>query len=554
MYLRNNPFGNVEAVVESLKTLPQLRELSVNIRTGADAQMVISALEKLEVLNGERIEGSDEEDNVKETQAKSLTDSSLDELAEAAKIYDLIRLVKKSEGGDEEDLFKFFEAQMVVVVKELRNKLAIGLPNDIKKAMILKAKHVLVNTAFSTMIDGFSQDKNIANIWTQISRMYSEIFESLVALLVNAFSQEPDAGSKTKEKVKEKLHRESSREIQSTRRESEEKDRIIAELASKLKEAEESYKELVDSLTASQRQFETLKAAAHKQIEEFKEAEKDRLESLNGTIECLSAQVKTEQTEKNHLHKQTDELLMQMASLEEENKKYLEMIIRHSKEIGSNSSSFASPDFSEQGHLSVVTDNSSSLVKKKGGELGKTPLPLKKLKEIMEDIYAEKAKADERYMRQRQPKMTLENYMYAYLNEKHGSKHQSIKWAELLVKAIKMHSRADSDVALFGKILQNSCDEDYRLVHLEVKATIVNMLAAELKKKNPSKSDEALLKMFREIQKGVIEGWAWKEIIKRMYNEEDTRELIARIEEKALDTRSGRLLFADFTKVPPRNP
>ena len=532
MLLRNNPFTSIEVVVESLKTLPQLRELSINIKTDTDAQLIINALDKLEVLNGEKIEGSDDE----ETQPKSLTDSSLDELAEAAKIYDLIRLAKGSEG--DVNLFKLFEAQMIIVVKELKNKLNVGLPNDIKKAMILKAKHVLVNTGFNIMIDNFSQDKNVANIWTQINKMYSDIFESLVALLVSAFSQEPGREKiKTVEKLKEyKDNKGNHKELNKKIKEVEEKDKVIVELTNKLKESEEEYKELVN---ANQKKFEVLNEAAQKQIQ----AEKERVESFNTIIDDLNSQIKAEQTEKHLLQKEIDELLMQMASLEEENKKYLGMIIKHSKEISSNSSSFISPDSSE--HLSMTNN---SLIKKKG-EPSKTPLPIKKLKEIIEDIYNKKSKLDERCNNQKQVKMTMENFMYVYLEEKYGSKQLAVKWAEVLVKGIKMYSSMDTDIALFGKILQNSCDEDYRLVHLEVKATIVNMLAAELKKKNPSKNDETLLKMFKDIQKGAVEGWAWKEIIKKMYNEKDTKELITKLEDKIIDTRNLRIPFTDFIKV-----
>jgi hypothetical protein len=527
LFLRNNPFRNIERVVESLKTLPKLRELSINIKTDTDAQLIIDGLERLEMLNGEKIEGSDDE----EIQSKSLADTSLDELAEAAKIYDLIRLANRPEG--DRDLFKLFEAQMLIVVKELRNKLTLGLPKDIKKAMILKAKHVLVNTGFNAMIDNFVEDRNIANIWMQINKMYSDIFESLVALLVSAFSQEL-GGEKLKEHRENKVN---SKEFNKKVKEAEQKDKIIAELVNKLKEAEENYNELANDFTKSQKQFEVLKEAAQKEIQ----VEKDKIESLNITIDNLNSQIKSEQNEKHLLHNQTDELLMQMASLEEENKKYLEMIIRRSKEISSNTSSRLSPDSSEH-----ITNNSTA---KNKGELSKAPLPIKKLKEAIEEIYNQKAKFDERYNNKKQPKMTMENFMFAYLEEKYESKQLAVKWAEVLVRGIKMYSKVDSDVALFGKILQNSCDEDYRLVHLEVKATIISMLAAELKKKNPSKNDETLLKIFKEMQKGMVDGWAWKEIVKKMYNEEDTKELITRLEDKVTETKNQRIPFTDLIKV-----
>ena len=561
LFIRNNTFANVASIITILKSLPNLKELSISIKTNDEAQLIINTLEGLEILNGEKIEGSDDEESdggKNDEQKDMILKLSLEELTEAAKIYDLIRVVKKPDKlGDDTNLSKLFEAQMTIVAKELRGKLTTTLPDDIKKAMILKAKHVLANTAFNKMIDIFAGKKDVADIWNKINKMYGDIFESFVGLLINIISADFDSSEqamKDRLKLAEKLKSNTSKKSESKDKESKqnnesiknikEKDKIIAELTVKLKEAEAKSQELTYKLEDTSKELEEYKEAVNDEIHKANESNKNKIESLNSAVENLDSQFRTERKENLLLQKGNDELLMQIASLEEENRKYLEKIIRHSKDIGSSSSSFLGPESADQIH---------NVVPKQSQGQGKNPViqqfTPQKLKELVLDICNQKRKFDEKCISLKQPKPTMEQYMYIYLEEKYGSKKLSIRWAEALVSGVRKYSKIDSDISLFGKILQNSCDEEYRLVHLEVKATIVNILSAELRKKYPSKTNDSMTKLFKEIQKGVIEEWAWKQIIKKMYNEEDIKELLIKIEEKFQDRRKSQILFMDFLKV-----
>ena len=49
--------------------------------------------------------------------------------------------------------------------------------------------------------------------------------------------------------------------------------------------------------------------------------------------------------------------------------------------------------------------------------------------------------------------------MYTYLNQKYGLKSIIIEWATAILNGIKKFNKADNDVRLFGRILQNLCDE-----------------------------------------------------------------------------------------------
>ncbi len=73
--------------------------------------------------------------------------------------------------------------------------------------------------------------------------------------------------------------------------------------------------------------------------------------------------------------------------------------------------------------------------------------------------------------------------MYTYLNQRYGLKNLIIEWAAAIIGGIKKFSKDDHEVALFGKILRNECDEEFRFIQTTVKETIYALLKATIKEK-----------------------------------------------------------------------
>ena len=187
--LKNNPFTSIASIVEALKSLPNLRELTINLKTSADAQLIIDSLHNLEILNGEKIDNSDEEDN-KSEECKFTIDSAFKDLTEVIQIYEKVRLIRKTENPEDAlCLGKYFESQMTLVVKELKSKLSENIPEDIRRTMILKTKHVLINTAFNKMVEIYPGRKNMIDIWKRISEVYRKLFEAFAGLLIEVISK-----------------------------------------------------------------------------------------------------------------------------------------------------------------------------------------------------------------------------------------------------------------------------------------------------------------------------------------------------------------------------
>jgi hypothetical protein len=62
--------------------------------------------------------------------------------------------------------------------------------------------------------------------------------------------------------------------------------------------------------------------------------------------------------------------------------------------------------------------------------------------------------------------------MYTYLNQKYGLKSLIIEWASTIINGVRTYLKDDHEVTLFGKILKNECDEEFRFIQMHVKETL----------------------------------------------------------------------------------
>eukprot|EP01063_Lacrimia_lanifica_P005883 TRINITY_DN13544_c0_g1_i1.p1 TRINITY_DN13544_c0_g1~~TRINITY_DN13544_c0_g1_i1.p1 ORF type:complete len:715 (+),score=385.54 TRINITY_DN13544_c0_g1_i1:85-2229(+) len=201
----------------------------------------------------------------------------------------------------------------------------------------------------------------------------------------------------------------------------------------------------------------------------------------------------------------------------------------------------------------------------KGPSVGKA-LSIRQLKEIIEDIYASKSKFDIKCLETHLPRETMEQHLYTYLNQKYGLKNLILDWAQAIINGVRKYSAEDNDVAVFGKILRNEIDEEFRFVQRQLKETVHELLRVYLKGKLPMKSDEDILNLVHKRTAGYILEEEWVDIVKYMYNAEDSVSIIMRVREIIKEKRpprrragrrteteqakdSNNLLYHDFLKV-----
>lgn len=246
------------------------------------------------------------------------------------------------------------------------------------------------------------------------------------------------------------------------------------------------------------------------------------IETANALNMRFEKEMKDKENIKRSFERERNQLKRQIESLENENKKLLDTLIRHSKgeDTAAGYGQRAAP---ASGHP-LFRGTQSRKYNKLAGPVGKTnvrTLTLKQLKDVINDIYAQKLKYDQKCVESKLPRETMEQFMYTYLNQRYGLKSLIIEWVAAIINGIKTYLKQDHDVALFGKILKNECDEEFRFIQTHVKETLVGLLRALLREKFPLKSESEINKLMKEVQKGSMEEWQWRKIIEKMYDPND---------------------------------
>ncbi|EGR33111.1 hypothetical protein IMG5_061670 [Ichthyophthirius multifiliis] len=197
---------------------------------------------------------------------------------------------------------------------------------------------------------------------------------------------------------------------------------------------------------------------------------------------------------------QLNELNEQIQQLKEENKQYLDKIIRLSKlQDNSYIKEYTKENFQQQeSNKRTFRDHNCSQIQ------SFKYLHIKQLKEIINEIYTSKEWFDNKQIKQNLPSQTLEQHMYEYLSQKYGLKNMVIEQANVIINNLKKYSQEDNDVQVFTKILKNECDENFRYVQGQLKKTIQELLFMHLKGKNPLKTNETQnkwqIKELKDIQ------------------------------------------------------
>eukprot|EP01012_Entosiphon_sulcatum_P008513 TRINITY_DN14640_c0_g1_i1.p1 TRINITY_DN14640_c0_g1~~TRINITY_DN14640_c0_g1_i1.p1 ORF type:complete len:751 (+),score=148.35 TRINITY_DN14640_c0_g1_i1:44-2296(+) len=161
-------------------------------------------------------------------------------------------------------------------------------------------------------------------------------------------------------------------------------------------------------------------------------------------------------------------------------------------------------------------------------------LTLRQLKDAIEDIYSSKSKFDVKCSESGLPRETMEQHLYTYLNQKYGLKSLILDWAQSIIAAVRRYGTEDTDVAIFGRILRNEIDEEFRFVARQLKETVHDLLKVYLRGKYPLKSEQDITQLLKKRINGVVHEEEWVDIIKYMYNADDAMNVMLRLKDCAV--------------------
>ena len=148
-------------------------------------------------------------------------------------------------------------------------------------------------------------------------------------------------------------------------------------------------------------------------------------------------------------------------------------------------------------------------------------LSLRQLKDIIQDIYVQKLKYDQKCLESKPAKETLEQYMYTYLNQLYGIKSLIDEYSKAILEGVKTYSSTDLDVLLFRNVLHSEIDEAFVKEIAEFKETLKDVV----KRRMP--------KMVSTIENGsvMIEEGLWNEVIARMVTKKDVPAILRKVKE-----------------------
>ncbi|CAD8202164.1 unnamed protein product [Paramecium pentaurelia] len=257
-----------------------------------------------------------------------------------------------------------------------------------------------------------------------------------------------------------------------------------------------------------------------------------------------SQQQQVDKSVENRLRQELKELQQINNELESENKRYLDLLIKHSKgekvSLSNNENNQKQQDTyqtqvytknSQQHNNQIFQSKQSQQVNSIPQQVNVRNLTLKQLKDVINEIYESKQKFDQKCTDSKLPRETMEQHMYTFLNQKYGLKNLIIEWATSIINSLKKYAAEDNDIAVFGKILRNECDEEFRFVQTQVKNTMQELLKMYLRGKHPLKHQAEIKEMLNQRINGQLYEEEAVDIIKYMYNQEDSELLLDKLKQ-----------------------
>jgi hypothetical protein len=145
---------------------------------------------------------------------------------------------------------------------------------------------------------------------------------------------------------------------------------------------------------------------------------------------------------------------------------------------------------------------------------------------MINDIYKTKIIDDKKNMQNKIPKYTMEQHLFNYLKSKYGLKKLIVEWSINILNGIKLYSKENGEICLFGLLLRNELDENYSIQILhKIKETIKKLIKEIVN--NNSKYEQIINESI------YMDETLWKTIANILYKDEpkSIEQLIQKIED-----------------------
>ena len=463
--ISNNNFTDLKPIAEFLSQFPKLTNLNIDLESEEDALLILKSIQNLKFLNQQATDEEDEVDN----NNNNINDNNNDIINEETD-----EPLRQSELNENNENYnnnindKFNENQMEI--PEVQNA---SLQSEINNFNVIVSNIKKKKKKKPDEVNKFSEEFQdfLKNKIDYINQMINTNTAKYLYAL-NVYQSKLDIYSFLNQKIISML-----KELSSLNKFN--NSDLILESLEKIEEyrteSENNINSIVNKMNKGITELNTNRKndnnELNKQVKQLK-SELNKLKKKNKEYEITTRTLETENkslNEKNKLLKKDNDKLSgnlfrranrMIKSETNGNKENNEFLPDSKNNIFDLKSLFENP------HEKITLSQTNSRI-----------LAKNYLIDIINDIYKNKIISDKKNIQNQIPKYTMEQYLFNYLKSKYGLKKLIVEWSIKILNGIKLYSKENAEICLFGLLLRNELDENYSIQILnKIKETVKKLI------------------------------------------------------------------------------
>ena len=576
--LLNNPLEDYAGIGKSLSTLPKLTDLKLDLTTQENAYLILSQLPNLLFLNGKSTSDDDEDKNQIDLNDTETDKSSLkSEIPNFNSVTNRITqiLTQRNEKTDE-----FYTEFQGILEKQINiiNNLDNNLPNYVYSTYIQQAKveiYTYLQNKILNMINT-KVDYLLINLLNEVNQYIKKIFGGTVNIIQSIFTKFEETEKNYKNEINQKDTKieELSKEIQILNEKINNINKINENKEEKVEKIEKiilrnnndnniidiKENEYLDNRTEynndksnrdknSNKEFNIINNNENSNFSiSYNDEAKNIIDNLNkansnkkpkkeeykiiNNVQNLTFNNTKNQNNSEKVKINDNTKINKNINAEKKTISEISYIKNNNQNFLNEPSISYQPSISNLSQYANITNTNPRDLKILIGPVSKRDYSLRQLLETINDIYNSKLDYDKKLIQNNQQKLTMEQFLYQYLNNKYGLKNLVIEYASGIIQGIKEFSKKNSEVLLFAKILRNELEEQEILIISKLKETINDFLIYYYQNKYQYKSKNEINALVQKCKNGILVEEQWKNIVGYLFseNENDLINLMQKIQ------------------------
>ena len=565
--LLNNPLEDYAGIGKSLSTLPKLIDLKLDLTTQENAYLILSQLPNLLFLNGKSTSDDDEDKNQIDLNDTETDKSSLkSEIPNFNSVTNRITqiLTQRNEKTDE-----FYTEFQGILEKQINiiNNLDNNLPNYVYSTYIQQAKveiYTYLQNKILNMINT-KVDYLLINLLNEVNQYIKKIFGGTVNIIQSIFTKFEETEKNYKNEINQKDTKieELSKEIQILNEKINNINKINENKEEKVEKIEKiilrnnndnniidiKENEYLDNRTEYNNDKSNRDKNSNKEFNiinnnensNFSISYNDEAKNIIDNLNKANSNKKPKKEEYKIINNVQNLTFNNTKNPNNSEKVKINDNTKINKNINAEKKTISEisyikksyqPSISNLSQYANITNTNPRDLKILIGPVSKRDYSLHQLLETINDIYNSKLDYDKKLVQNNQQKLTMEQFLYQYLNNKYGLKNLVIEYASGIIQGIKEFSKKNSEVLLFAKILRNELEEQEILIISKLKETINDFLIYYYQNKYQYKSKNEINALVQKCKNGILVEEQWKNIVGYLFseNENDLINLMQKIQ------------------------